>query len=284
MPLKASQLPADFRALWDSVKQLQRDIRELRAARTLEKAAVGAGGLTIQDPTSVQRMFHTPRSSRTFSVGAGLSNPPAIEFWSGLAAETRPGVVTAFEATGTSGPLPTLIASTGDVGNGIAYLLLTSGDPSGTNSTVQLSAGSSTIFLNDVEFIASLGSGGGIVLTPTGGYIPGENWNGLTLNNGWTSAALPWTAPQYIRRVDGAVQLIGSMLPGTLTAGTVIATLPSAYVIGNDLEFRVPGGSSTAYADLVIHGTNGGNGGQITITNIAGTITRISLSDIRIPF
>lgn len=283
MPLKASQLPADVRTMWEGVKQLQRDVRELRAARSLEKSAVGAGGLTVQDPTSAQRMYHTPRTSRTFSVAGGLVNPPSIEFWSGLASESVPGVVSAFEASGTSGPVPALIAVTGNVGSGDAYLLLEAPDSTGAGGVFQAYVASSSLIMNGTEFLVSLASGGGLNLQSTGATLTGENWNTLTLNNGWTSALPPWQAPEYIRRIDGTVHLVGSALPGTLTSGTVVATLPSAYAPAADLEFRTPGGSGAAYADLVVHGA-GANVGQITITNVTGTITRISFSMIRIPF
>lgn len=284
MPLKASQLPADFRTLWDAVKQLQRDVRELRAARTAEKTAIGAGGLTIQDPTSAQKMIHTPRSSRTFAVGAGLVNPPAVEFWSGLAAETKPGAISAFEGTGVAGPLPSLIAITGDVGNGDAYVLLQAGDPAGNGALLAASADGAQLTMTGQTFVVSFNGGGGLAFDTLGGFIPGASWTALPMNNGWSSASTPWQAPQYNRMLDSSVQLIGSMVPGTLTSGTVIATLPTAFAPVYDMEFRVPGGSATAAADLVVHGTSGASGGQITITNITGTITRIGLNDVRISF
>lgn len=47
MPTSADQLPPDPQALARKVAQLEREVRELRAARRLEQATVGSGGVRI---------------------------------------------------------------------------------------------------------------------------------------------------------------------------------------------------------------------------------------------
>lgn len=47
---RAEQIEPDaLRRLYDRIDHLEREVRELRAARRLESAAIGAGGLTIRD-------------------------------------------------------------------------------------------------------------------------------------------------------------------------------------------------------------------------------------------
>ncbi|RPE27273.1 hypothetical protein [Kitasatospora cineracea] len=47
MPLRSDMLPSGPGDLWKAIKALREDLRELRAARRLEAAAIGAGGLSI---------------------------------------------------------------------------------------------------------------------------------------------------------------------------------------------------------------------------------------------
>lgn len=115
-----------------------------------------------------------------------------------------------------------------------------------------------------------------ITLDRTGAWI--EPWTALSTANGWAAAGGSWAPPTVRRQADGTVHLFGEIAPGTLTAGTVIATLPTGYRPSGDATFRVPGGSATAAADLFV--TAGGN---VTLQNTAGTITRIGLSTVRFP-
>jgi hypothetical protein len=104
-----------------------------------------------------------------------------------------------------------------------------------------------------------------------------EPWQNLALGNDWTQAA-GWQVAQLRRQIDGAVQLRGSVAPGTLTDGTAIGMLPSGYWPPDRLEFRVGGGAASSSADLYVN-----TDGTITIQNSTGTISRISLTVIRIP-
>ncbi|MFE7954369.1 hypothetical protein [Streptomyces sp. NPDC057413] len=117
-----------------------------------------------------------------------------------------------------------------------------------------------------------------IVLDTTGLWQLGELWTALTMTSGWTAAGGAWQSPRLVRQVDGTVQLDGSAIPGTTTAGTQIATLPAGYRPAADHEYRVSGGSATSACDLFVKST-----GAITINNISGTLTRISFSTIRFP-
>lgn len=102
-------------------------------------------------------------------------------------------------------------------------------------------------------------------------------WQDLPLANEWTPAN-GWQTPQFRQQIDGAVQCRGSATPGTLTDGTVLAILPPAYAPPAQLEFRVGGGTATAAADLYVAAD-----GTITIQAMTGTISRISLTTVRIP-
>jgi hypothetical protein len=49
VPLSADHLPFTPRTILEAIQRLQRDVKELRAARRLESASVGGGGMTIRD-------------------------------------------------------------------------------------------------------------------------------------------------------------------------------------------------------------------------------------------
>ncbi|WNI16608.1 hypothetical protein [Actinacidiphila sp. ITFR-21] len=106
-----------------------------------------------------------------------------------------------------------------------------------------------------------------------------EPWQDLILQAGWAPAGGTAALPAYRRQVDGAVQLLGSIIPGTLTTGTVIAQLDAEHRPPLDIEgFRLWGGTTTATLDLMVTAS-----GALTITGTTGTITRISLTPVRLP-
>ncbi|CAM5681046.1 MULTISPECIES: hypothetical protein [Streptomyces] len=68
MPTPASQLPPDATTLARRIATLEREVRELRAARRLEAATVGAGGVRV---TAGGRLaMDTPPGVRVVDVGA----------------------------------------------------------------------------------------------------------------------------------------------------------------------------------------------------------------------
>lgn len=96
----------------------------------------------------------------------------------------------------------------------------------------------------------------------------------LALAGGWTPTGAPWAQPTA-RLISGTVMLSGVITPGTLTAGTVVATVP--YRPAADMAVRVST-LTTASADLYILAS-----GDITIQNTTGTVTAVSLDTIRYP-
>jgi hypothetical protein len=67
MPTPGDQLPTDLTTLARKVADLQRELRELRAARPLESATVGAGGLGISQGGRLY--MATPAGPRMLDVG-----------------------------------------------------------------------------------------------------------------------------------------------------------------------------------------------------------------------
>lgn len=275
---KVRRMPNTPRTLWEMVAELQREFKEFRAQKTLEQSSIGAGGLTVQDPTEPERIVLTPQGARTVSGGA---KPPAVEFYSGIPEEIAPGQAMGYSAPAAFGNVPAFAVVTGDLGAGFAYLEIQAGNALGDTPALSLALGTTmALNISGEVFLLLLGTTE-IAMDNTGVYFPNEGWTGLSLSNGWTAAGGTWQTPEVNRQIDNTVQLIGSAAPGTLTSGTVIATLPTNYIPPGDMEYRVPGGSSSSACDLVVHGTSSGTPGTITITNIAGTITRLSLSTIR---
>ncbi len=162
----------------------------------------------------------------------------------------------------THGGTPVLTLATADLGYGPVSVQLrgTSGD----NAVRAL-------------VLVTFPDGSTITLDRTGAAL--EPWTALPLAGSWSAAGGTWAPPVHRRQADGTVRLAGEIAPGTTTAGTTIANLPTGRrPTAGDHTFRVPGGSATAYADLYIT-----TSGAVVLQNTAGTITRISLSSIQFP-
>jgi hypothetical protein len=274
---KIKRLPATPRSLWETVLDLQREFKEFRAQRTLESSSIGAGGVTVQDPASAEKIVITPHGATGFAAeeGGPLYYPPGIDFYTGDAAEVTPGELTAFSVPGEFGRIPVVLATTADLGHGIAYLELQAGNPGGELPGALISVGNGSFFVQPGSSLLDLGFGSqAFAFDNSGIHFNTEAWAALTLANGWTATGGTWQTPIWHYQATGKVDLEGSVTPGTLTAGTVITTIP--YPPPADVEWRVGGGSSTASCDLVVHAGTG----NVTIQNIAGTITRISLTPI----
>ena len=279
MGLKVDLMPPSPRSIWEAIKKLQRDVQELRAARTLEASAIGDGGLTIQSGSdgTGRRIVIAPQGALSALLPSGDTwYPPGLMFYSGDPAEVTPGEITAYLSPDEVYPVPIWTATTVDVGNGVSQITMQGGTPAAAAITV-VSAGADYMRIGDgaAEFVFSGGTS--IALGTAGAQFLSEGPIALTLNNGWTATGGTWALPNLLHTIDNSMILQGSITPGTLTAGTTLVTLPVGYAPTGDLEFRVPGGSATAYCDLVVHAGTG----LITITNVAGTITRLSLSTIR---
>lgn len=66
------------------------------------------------------------------------------------------------------------------------------------------------------------------------GSLGNTLWTGVertpTLQNGWAFPVSSYTPLRYKYGVDGEVKLVGTLNPGTLTAGTVLFNIPEAYL------------------------------------------------------
>lgn len=279
MRLKADQLPLTPRSIWEAIARIRRDILELQAARTLEASAIGDGGLTVQSATGTgRRIVIAPKGAIAVLLPSGDHwFPPGIMFYTGDPAEVTPGEMTAYLAPDETFVIPTWIATTPDMGNGISEIKLQAGVPGSIAAAMEISVGNDDIILGNGVAEFDFEDGTVITLSRAGAQYASEGPIALTLNNGWTATGGTWELPWLLHTIDNSMILEGSISPGTLTAGTTIITLPPFYGPSSDLEFRVGGGSATAYCDLVVHASTG----TITITNIAGTITRLSLSTVR---
>lgn len=274
MPTAGDQLPGDATALARRLAALEREVRELRAARRAEFTAVGSGGITVQAPGDNRRITIRPTSE--IALGSG-GPPPAIEFWSGAAEELEPGFVAAYTADGGYGPLPTVLLSTSDLGDGLSFFKLQSGNAQGDQPAALISVGGAELILSNSVFYVLL-AGGGLAFDGSGASLQGESWQSLPMAGGWTAYGSTYQSPLFQKKVDGMVQLTGLIAPGTTTSGTTVANLPTGYRPSADHIFHVSGGAGTASADVYVRSS-----GAVSIQNTAGTITWLSLSGIRFP-
>lgn len=281
MPSANNSLPDDGSDLGRWQRDISRRLQQLEAAKRLASTAIGSGGVTVQADGTGQRIVIAPVGAIEVVAGAGFTQPPGMMFYSGDPGEQSPGEVTAYlEDTGTD-LIPTVLAITSDLGYGPALLKLQAGTPDSGDAAAELSVGEAQLILGASAMTVEFADGTAIGFSADGVEFESESWTALTLQNSWTATGGTWQVPIFHLGIDLMVSLEGSATPGTLTAGTVITALPSGYVPPADLEYRVPGGSGTAYCDLVVHGLTAAAPGTVTITNVAGTITRISLSGIR---
>ena len=276
MPTPADQLPGGVTGLAQRIATLERALRELRAARRLEAATIGKGALTVQATPGGPSIALTATGPIPFS---GDTYPPAVVISSGDSAELTPGVLTGHVADGELGPVPVVLITCPDLAYGLAYLELAGGGPAGDSPTVALAAGDSNLALGATELTCYLaGPGVGITMDSAGARLSTETWTTLPLDNGWTAYGSPYQSPIYRRQIDGTVQLSGLIAAGTTTVGTTVATLPIGYRPASDHVFKTSAGAATAVADVYVRSS-----GAITIQNVAGTVTWLSLSGVRFP-
>ena len=79
------------------------------------------------------------------------------------------------------------------------------------------------------------------------------DWSDLPLQNGWVTYA-GYATPQFIKGADGIVSLKGLIRAGTVSAGTVIATLPVGYRPAQDEIFAIANDLHYARIDVFPNG------------------------------
>ena len=105
MPLPSDHLPPTPQSLWQAIKDLRRDLQELRAARRLEAAAIGAGGLqitaggtfSVRTPTGVQTVLigNTPPNHADGTPQQGIiirreDGSQALSVWNSAGTGVQP--------------------------------------------------------------------------------------------------------------------------------------------------------------------------------------------------
>lgn len=90
-------------------------------------------------------------------------------------------------------------------------------------------------------------------------YYPSTyaGWTDLTLKGGWAAFSLvngTYAWPQYTKSADGIVTIKGLIKSGTVTSGTVIATLPPGYRPAATLVFAVSQNYDFGRIDILSNG------------------------------
>lgn len=183
MPLPADRLPTDLKSLASKVADHDRQIRELRAARTLEHASIDNGTLTARNAdgsvgaalgtasgetaaytgTTVQTADSGPRVVLT---GADADGLPAAEFYSGNIGETAPGEVSARLDPTKGRPFIQMDAPTAatDISSS-AFVRVYSGDQTGLEGLFEITTGHGNGFRSYITGgAASSGEQGDITL------------------------------------------------------------------------------------------------------------------------
>lgn len=106
-------------------------------------------------------------------------------------------------------------------------------------------------------------------------WLPADSgWQALTLSGGWVSFGSGYGDPRY-RLINGVVHMAGLIKSGTVTAGTVIATLPLGYRPSSQEIYVV---ANNGVGQTVQVATNG----QISLGAGIGN-TSLSLTGVRFP-
>jgi hypothetical protein len=87
-------------------------------------------------------------------------------------------------------------------------------------------------------------------------------WNAFSLQNGWTNKGVGTVTAQYRMVNTVTVEIIGTILPGTITNNTVVFTLPTGYYNPNNsqvvpLIVRGSAAAAVAWLSINIDGTCG---------------------------
>lgn len=82
-------------------------------------------------------------------------------------------------------------------------------------------------------------------------------WQPLTLQNSWVPFGAPFAAAQYQIDLSGHLYLRGVIKSGTVTDGTVLATLP--YAPSFEVVTIAQANSGSAYSPVRLDVTTGGN-------------------------
>jgi len=108
MPQRSDMLPPTPASLWQDLKALRREFNEFRAARRLESAAIGAGGLTIRDggrlavttPAGQDVLYigridpsHPDGSPQQGIIARREDGTVALSIWTGAGSGVQPLVV-----------------------------------------------------------------------------------------------------------------------------------------------------------------------------------------------
>jgi hypothetical protein len=85
--------------------------------------------------------------------------------------------------------------------------------------------------LNEFALVRAGGSTGQVLAKASArdfdlAWTPAATDGALVLNNGWVPFAAGWADPTAVKSVDGIVHVSAILKNGTITAGTVIGTLP----------------------------------------------------------
>ncbi|MEV4437476.1 hypothetical protein AB0K09_00415 [Streptomyces sp. NPDC049577] len=274
MPSAGDQLPGGANAMMRRLATLEREVKELRAARRLTASAISGGdGLTVRNATGGPSVRVTADAG---GIAFLTAQQAAILISSGLAEEAQPGIVTAYADSGGV-PFPVMVLMCPDVDEGVASVVMQGGTPGGSGPIWQAAAGSATLTINETALGIVLAAAG-FTFDASGAYFTGEAWTALTLASGWTAFGSTYQSPIFMKKLDGMVQLAGLMAPGTTANGTTVATLPTGYRPAADHVFKVSAGAAGAHADVYVRSS-----GALQIQNTVGTIAWLSLSGIRFP-
>jgi hypothetical protein len=82
-------------------------------------------------------------------------------------------------------------------------------------------------------------------------------WQALALQNSWVAYGTPYASAQYQIDLNGRVSLRGLIKSGTVTDGTVLATLP--YAPSFEIATVALGNSGSAYSPVRLDVTTAGN-------------------------
>lgn len=236
------------------------------------------GEISIGEPPNTQIIFNT---SGTDPQG----DPIAIEsFQTNAASELEPAIIHA-EYTSSTDVIEMFVQGpeSSDAGFGGMY-----GWQIQSGSTVQNVGPSMTLYYMDsggtLHSIWSSHAGGPMVMRVpiiATDVVSGnaETWQTLTLQNGWTARGSSFATPGYRLMPDGTVLLRGQMAGGTVTDGTVIATLPTGYTTTMDDNYPIASfpGSSTENAVLEV-ATNG----NLIIFGV-GSAPALTIGGVRFP-
>jgi hypothetical protein len=258
VPLPAENLPGNPRALWETVRALQRAVKELRASRSLEHSSLSSGAFSVLG-SGGQTLQLVPTSPTGVTLpDSSVIYPPAVALLSAVA-DIAAGLLTTYRKPTVAGSVPVAVLLSPQAGPSTAGLTLQGGEEGGETAIATLAAAGASLALTPTGLTVTLASG--VVLTVG---AAGVGATGTTTAPGWAedTTGSTNTSTTYADAAGGAFSATCIVPPTGRVLVDIRCTQRAPAGLNAHTSWRATGSvSGTQYTEndtaaLVVNGAN----------------------------